>query len=429
MRTLRLFINTNIQTPINWVLINDDDTEESGASSFAELALYENVTLEVYLSALCCSIFKTSVLGISTKRLTEELVLGLIEENLVDDIDEVKPVIVRVEDDIVYVAVFNREFFTTLYAGIQHLGFPVRFIQSFVYTTLFQEKSWTVFLSRQQRFLRTSQYEYYSLDDNLPLPALLEDMLAINKPESLLIYADEESGYNIKHIANQLDIPCTDVTNQYEYGVPVWNFYKQKSTSFKIRLEGSARHSLEQLLKSFKYMAFILVAFWLLDIITTKIDSLRVKSQITNNLKGVVTVVEPNKNLMETAADKITTLRHQRALYSPRYDAVALLKKFLEVVSVITPNDIKQISYERKEMQIILGNNFDTSQFSSYQDILETKRVIATIEDYKIYAKQHKADRDSNNKNELGDQSQVIDDAAWIVTLKPATMFDSRRSN
>lgn len=425
MKTLRLFISNDLNAPVNWVMIADDNIAESGTSTFAELASFDDVHLEVYLSAASCSIFKTSVEGISTKRLTEELVLGLIEENLVDDIDEVKPIILRVEDDIAYVAIFNREYFDKLFGAINTLNKNIRFIQSFAYATLFQEKSWTVFLSKQQRFLRTSQYEYYSLDDNQPLPILLEDMLTDNKPKSLIIYADEQSGYNIKHFTQKFEIECIDATNQYEYGVPVWNFHKQKSTSFKLKLEGNSKNSLMRLLKSFKYLLIFLVGFWFLSIIMLGIDNLRLKSKIVENLKGIVTIDELNKNIMQNAGEKLNTMSHQRGLYSGK-DAMPILAQFLEVVSIITPNDIKQISYERDEMQIFLGSNFSTSQFNSYDDILETKRIVATIEDYKGYAKRNKDSNKADNSLKQDDQPPA--DSAWVITLKTSLMHDSTRS-
>ncbi len=424
MRTLRLFINNDLQAPINWVMLNPDHTTETGSSTFEELALFENITLEIYLSTVCCSIFKTSVTGVSNKRLSEELVLGLIEENLVDDIEEIKPIILRVEDDIVYVAVFNRAYFDTLLDTLDNLNRPIRFIQSFSYATLYKEESWTVFLSKQQRFIRTSTYEYYSLDDHQPLPLLLEDMLANNQPKSLLIYADNESGYNVRQIASNLNIEYEDVTNQYEYGIPVWNFYKQKSTSFKIKLGGNSKQSLMRLFKTLRLLFVVATLLWFIDIVTIKIDSYRLTNQIMNDIKGVATPAEINKTGLDMVAQKIAGMYHQRGLYSSRYDAIPLLRKFLDVVSVITPNDIKQIDFDHKELQIILGSHFDSGQFTSYKNILETKRVTVTIQDYKNYLKQKKA-HSSENKNDLEDQqSMSLDDAAWVLTLTPTLMYN-----
>jgi hypothetical protein len=424
MKTLRLFINSELSKPINWILVNDTNIE-TGASSFNDLAGFDDVSLEIYLSTNCCSIFKTNVAGISSKRLTEELMLGLIEESLADEIDEVKAITLQVEDDIAYIAIFNKVYYETLMQLIHNLGKPVRFIQSFAFATIYNENCWTLFLSEEQHFIRTSKFQYYSLDDNKPIPTMLEDLLQLEKPESILVYADDS--YNMEHLINNAGVKCTDAANQYEYGIPVWNFYIQKSTSFNIKLDPASSKSLFSLLKTVKYLALFLVLFWILDITMLLIDGIRIKSQINNNLKGVVAATEINRGIIQTANDKIANLRHLRGMYDNR-DAVVLLTKFLQIVSTITPNDIKQFTYNNGEAEIILGSNFDNAQFNSYKDVLETRRVIATIEDYKTYSKKNKNKSEEANNN-INAQTQVIDDAAWVIKLKPALWHEAIRNN
>lgn len=428
MKTLRLFVNDNLDSQINWVLINDEANIESGSSTFEELSLFEDVTIEVYLCSSCCSVFKASVEGISSKRMTEELVLGLIEDSLADEIDEVKAITLRVEDDIAYVAIFNKVYYELLMQYIHDMNKPIRFIQSFAFTTIYEENAWTVFLSNKQRFLRTSKFEYYSLDDNKPVPALLEDLIQVDKPKALLVYADEQSGYSIEYLSKHFDIKCVDVNNQFEYGIPVWNFYIQKSTSFNIKLDKDSKASLTRLLKTTKYLVIFLVLFWALDVAMLLIDGYRIKSQIKDNLKGVVTSNEINRGILQTAVDKISTLKHQRGIYDNK-DAVVLFTKFLQIVSTVTPNDIRQLDYNNGEMVIILGNNFDPSQFLSYKDVLETRQVVATIEDYKAYAKTMKKNSDEAKNNIKADQDQVIDDGSWVITLKPALWHEAIRNN
>ncbi|MBP9743563.1 MAG: hypothetical protein KBD37_09415 [Burkholderiales bacterium] len=421
MKILRLFITDNLESPVNWVRIEDNDIVETGLATFADLILFEEVPLEIYLSTNCCSIFKANVHGVSSKRINEELVLGLIEENLVDEIDDVKGIILRVEDDIAYVAVFNRAFYERLMQQIHDLDKPIRFIQSFAFTTRYDEGSWTVFLSNNQRFLRTSKYEYFLLDDNKPLPRLLLDMLENTPlPNSLLVYADQEYEKSLAKIIKEFKIDCINVSGEYEYGVPIWNFHMQKSTSFNIKLDNVSKKSLTRLLKSVKYLAIFLIAFWVLDVVMLTIDGYRLKSQIKTNLKGVVEVSEINRTLIQTASDKIKTLRHQRGIYDDK-DAIVLLTKFLQIVSSISPNEIKQVEYNGGDMKIVVGSNFEVSQFVGYKDILETKMVAAEIEEYKTYAKNKKTDRANNSldENGHGDTSTMIDDAAWVITLKP----------
>lgn len=422
MNILRLFVTDNLDSPVNWIRVEDDGIVETGLATFEDLLLFEEAPLEVYLSTNCCSIFKANVQGVSSKRINEELVLGLIEENLVDEIDDVKGIILRVEDDIAYVAVFNRIFYERLMQQIHDLDKPIRFIQSFAFATRYDEAAWTVFLSSNQRFLRTSKYEYFLLDDNKPLPRLLLDMLENNpQPKSLLMYVDQEYEKSIAKITKEFNIDCVNVSGDYEYDIPIWNFHMQKSTSFNIKLDNVSKRSLARLLKIVKYLAIFLIVFWVLDIVMLTIDGYRLKSQITTNLKSVVEVSEINRTIIQTASDKIKTLRHQRGIYDDK-DAIVLFTKFLQIVSSISPNEVKQVEYNGGEMKIIVGSNFDVSQFVGYKDILETKMVASEIEDYKTYVKKKKTDRANNSLDDAnghGDASTMIDDAAWVITLKP----------
>ena len=420
MKILRLFITNDLSTPINWVLINDNEIE-TGQSSFDDLAGFDDVSLEVYLSTNCCSIFKTNVTGIASKRLTEELMLGLIETSLTDEIDEVKAITLHIEDGFAFVAVFNKIYYQTLMQWLNYLEKPISFIQSFAFATIFEEKSWTLFLGIDQSFLRTSKFEYYCLDDNRPIPSMLEDMLQLEKPKSLLVYASDD--YDIKNIANKFNIPCKRTNNQLEYGVFVWNFYIQKSTNFNIKLDKKSTKIIFRLLNRIKYLVIFMVLFWGLHVTMLLVNSMRIKSQINNNLKGVVAVTQLNKTIIEkTANEKINSLRHLRGIYDGK-DAVVLLTKFLQIVSTITTNDIKQFSYNNGEANIFVGSSFDTSLFNSYKNVLATRTINATIEDYKTYSKNNKNKPEKTDNNINATTSEIID-AAWVITLKPTMLHE-----
>lgn len=417
MRILRLFINNNLNDPINWIMVGDETTN-SGSSTFTELAEFTDIQLEVYLNASCCNIIKADVTGISTKRLTEELVLGIIEESLADDIEEIKPIILRVEDNLVYIAVFNRDFYQTLIDKLIGLNKPIRFLQSFVYSTRENEGGWTVFLSDRQNFVRTSKYEYYLLDDNKPLPYLLEEMIEQEKPNSILIYADNKEALNK---LNSLGVNSSQVLDNLEFGIQNWNFYNQKSTKFKIKLDLATKASLFKLLHTIKYLAIFLVILWSIDMISLLTNNYRLQSELKHDLKNVVSTTSVNKNLLELAADKITNMRHERGIYDEK-DAIPLFSTFLEVVSNTNTDSITQINYDHKELQIFLNNNFNTNQFNSYRNILAAKRIQADIQDYKSYAKQQKANQsDSNNNPDFAMKQPLINDnTAWLITLKPS---------
>lgn len=417
MKILRLFITDQLEAIINWVYIDGEDIK-NGASSFEELAQFTDVHLEIYLSASCCSILNIKVTGISSRRLTEELVLGLIEESIADDIEEVKPIVLRESEDIAYVAIFNRDYYEMLIRHLSALQKPIRFVQSFVYSTLENENGWTLFLNEDQKFLRTSKYQYFLLDDNKPLPSLLEDMILTEKPASILVYTDEED--TIKELS-KLNTEIKLVENAPNFGELNWNFYNQKSTRFNIKIDDAAKGSIFKLLRTAKYAAIILVVAWVVNILILVVNNYKIESLLKSELKNVVKVDNINQNLLQLAANKITSMRHDRGIYDLQ-DVVPLFEIFLEVVSDISTDDITQINYDRNTLQVFLSDEFDDSQFSSYQNILATKGIELTLQDYKSYAKQLEKAQDSNANPDIKimRQPEISSDTAWVVTLKPA---------
>jgi hypothetical protein len=428
MKRLRLFIGNNLDELINWQIINNDESIESGASTFAEISTFKDISIEVYLSAACCNIFKIKTEGISAKNFTEELTLGLIEDKIAEEIEESKAITLRVEDNIAYVAVFNKLFYESLLRELNKIDASLIFIQSFVYATTINDNCWTLYLTNNQRFLRVSKYEYYSLDDTLPLPAMLNDIFAENKPEQLLVYTDNSSSLKIEQIAKELEVECIDANGHFEYGVMVWNFNMERSTSFNIKLDQKTKLYLLQLLNFGKYLFYFILLFWIINCLILNYDIHKIKVQIGKNLQGVVSSPVINSLLLPTATKKISDLRHQRGIYDDK-DAIVLLTKFLEVDSNISYNDIKQVNYDNGVLVIILGSSFDTSEFSSYKNVLETRRVIANIQDYKTYNNNHKQQNANNGNNSITDQTTLINDHQWVITLRPSLWQDVNKNN
>lgn len=419
MKILQLYVNNTLDGPINWTIIEDDEIEH-GSSSWDEIALFENTQIEVYLNANCCSIMQLNTTGISTKKLTEELILGMLEDSLVDDIDEIKPIILRTENDITYVAIFNKLYYETLFAKLENVNKPIRFIQSFVFSTDYHENGWTLYISDEQRFIRTSKYEYYLLDNNDPLPVLFTEMLDNNKPHSLTVYSDN------KHIINEIkakyNIPC-ELSTSITSGVTVWNFHNPKSTHFKIKLDKQTKINLFTLYKTAKIFGGILIAFWIINTITIYIHSAILESQLKKNLQVITPIKTIDQASMQLAIDKVQAMRHERGVYSET-DAIPMFSNFLDTVSNVGTNSIIQISYAHKSLDIFLNNNFETTQFTSYKNILLTKQILATIQDYKSYLKKVKPSDTSNNSS-LGEQSQELD-ASWVITLQPSIAVEQR---
>ena len=119
---------------------------------------------------------------------------------------------------------------------------------------------------------------------------------------------------------------------------------------------------------------------------------------------------------------------HEHGIYSNN-DAIPMLYSFLDIVSTIGSNSILQINYEHDKLQLILNNNFEPTQFSSYTNILQTKQIQATIEDYKTYSHNLKSSKSADTNNPSADaQAQTFDDGAWVITLQYSMTLTSNGS-
>lgn len=415
MKTLRVFIDEKLEEKVQWCFVEDGKVVDTGNSDSGEIALFEAMPLEVYLSPSCCSVFKLNVTGIKAKSLTDELVLGLIEDSLADDITQIKPLVMSAMDDIIYVAVFNLEFFNLVMDFIYSLNKPIRFIQSFVYATLFNQGSWTVFLSNNRSFVRTSIYQYYLLDDNKPVSALLAEMLLDkeNPPSSLLVYNVDE--INLASFTSNVNTKIDVINDEYHYGTFVWNFYNQKSSNFNLKLDIDTKKSLLKLLHMSKYFFAFLLLFWFMRVITLGVDNASIKSNLAKIVHSTDT--ENSKMKLNKLRQEIIKDEHDRALYADN-DAVPLLRKFLQIISSIDQNTITAIDYNDHQMNIFVNNNFKANEFSSYRHILVINHINASIDDYKIYAKNQKEQEDKSANSDNNGNLKISDDTAWVITLQ-----------
>jgi hypothetical protein len=151
MKILRIFVDNNLTAPVNLMLIDSDPTIEPQISSslLSEINITADVAIEIYLSAHCCNIIKVNIESLSNKRFTEEVVLGLIEDKIIDDISTIKGVMLK-NEDTVFVAIFNRDYFNGLLDALGNYTNQIKFIQSFVFTLDYQVDAWTIFLTTDQ---------------------------------------------------------------------------------------------------------------------------------------------------------------------------------------------------------------------------------------------------------------------------------------
>lgn len=425
MRTLSLYIDNHLDQPVNWALREDGQELDSGSSSFDEFMGFENVQIEVYLNASCCSIFRTDkVAGISTNRLTDELVLGILEEHLVDDIEDIKPVVMRLEEDDAYIAVFNREFYEQLILKLINLDKPIRLVQSFVYSTVINESGheWVLYLSKEQNFVRTSTFQYYLLDDAKPLPLLLEDMLnTTNKPESIVVYSN--SDYDLDLLAKKYNVTIKPSETPLEFGTQVWNFYNQKSSSFKLKFDYTTKANLLRLLKVFKYFALMLAILWVINIIAVVVDKHSLENELKENLSriGKIDTIDPNS--LVKLNDKLTDAVHARGLRDDQ-DFIPMFVLFLKDIPAVNRDDITQLEFDSVSNTLVIYlRRFDANQYSSYQDIFKSQHIITELTEYKDYVKSHK--KDNAKSLDVTNEQPISGDTQWVLTLKSVWVFQA----
>jgi hypothetical protein len=194
-------------------------------------------------------------------------------------------------------------------------------------------------------------------------------------------------------------------------------------------LDETTKTNLNKSYKLARIFAIILISLWIINIIRIGINNIKSGSQIKANLQAIQPITTINKNTLQNVENKIQSMRHERGIYDSA-DAIPMFSNFLEIVSTAGTNSIIQINYEHKALEIVLNNNFDTTQFSSYQNILATKNIKAVIESYKTHLSDIKKSGNNNDKdNQPDNQAQRLDDAAWVITLQPSLMLETRGKN
>lgn len=424
MKILRLFVGKDLNEKFKWFLIENDQIILESNSTFEEIANLEDAQLEVYLDANCCTIFKQNIAGISNKRLTNELVLGLVEEKLLDNIEDLTASVLRVDEDLAYVAIFNKKYYEALLDKLSSTNKQVRYLSSIVFITIYDENQPTIYLSNKQKFIRISKYEYVLLDDAEPIPLLLKEVLQnLNKKQVLLYGHDKFSKPDtIKTFEASLNVSCNLINDKFEFDYGNWNFFNQKSTSFKIKLNSQTKLELKKLYLYLKYALALLVVFYSISASLYAIESRNARSRAIKDLKNVININQAGTTTslevsIRAANSKISSLKHQQGMYN-KNDAVSLLNTFLQVVSNLDASTINGFKYDNGKLEVFLTSNFNTKDFASLATIFNSNQINATLKDYKAYTKEQQSSSDTATSSLISGTSS---DSQWVITLNSIT--------
>lgn len=427
MTILRVFIHNEDLMACNWQLYDALEQTGAGSDSLAAIMKIPFDAVEVYLSPHLATIFKAELGAVSDRRISDELLLGVIEDNLAEEIDECKPILMRLTDGESYIAVLTRGFYLRLLESLSEHVKQVKFIQPFSYASHYQDKLWTVFLIGEHKYVRTSQFEYFLLDDAAPLPLLLESMLENYTEDSLILYCEDSAVQ--EYLEQKYSVKCQLYT-EFNYGSLLWNFYNEKSKRFNLKLTPEAKTALLKLSKSAGVLLVIYLIYWLLNLGVLVYEKNKLEKQVIQDLNGVVKVEQFTPNLLATVDDKLNTMSHDKGVYSQN-DYIFLFATFLKTMPDVNKNMLAGSKYSAQHLQVFLNSQYDPAQFNNDKVILLNKRILATITDYKSYlASQDGASKNNNgggvldNMDANGSTSAQMPDPAWVISLQIISSMD-----
>lgn len=426
MTTLRIFIEDDSLINNQWIIVDGLDELGSGSGNLSEILSMEYEHAEVYLAPHLSTIFKVNLDNISDRKINDELLLGLVEDNLVEDIEDCKPVLMKLSDGQSYIAVLSAEFYNHIIEQFQDYVKKIKFIQPIAYVTTYIEDKWTIYLVGNTRFVRTSLYEYYILDDAKPIPDVLDTMLTYYDADDVILYADDSN------IAAELTglykincIPGDDLS----YGMLNWNFYNEKSKKLNLKLDDNTKSLLYRLLKVGSVFVSVSLLIWIVTFMYLIIEKYQLQKQITSDLSGVIRIDSYQSNVLAKVDDQLNALFHTKGLYAPN-DFASLFDIFLRNTPDVNQHNIVGVKYSGSVLTVFLNSQFNNSDFNNVKDMLLTKRIQSTIIDYKTYSAQSSGNQNNNGGGVLDDASngnmsqQQMTDAAWVISLQTVTKLD-----
>lgn len=434
MRLLRFFIENEDFTNVNWHLVEGNDLSDSGTTNNLDELLQNSLAaIEVYLSPYLATIVRISLGDVSDKKINDEFLLGAVEDNLAEDVENCKPILMRMSDGNDFVAVLNRFFYQTLLGKLVNQVKQVRFIQPFPYATHYEEGLWTVYMLGSNKFIRTSSFEYFLLDDTLPIPDLLDQLLSTYTADKLILYAEDPQVGELIKQKYALEIM------QYaelSYGVASWNFYNEKSKIFNIKLNDETRAKIFSLSRYAAVYGLVFVIFWLINLGYLMVNKSLLEQQISSNLDGIVTTVQFNPNLLAQVDEKIADLEHDKGLYASS-DALSLFSTFLKSMPQVSNNMIQGLQYSGSQLKVFLNSQFDPVSFPNNKNVFASKRIDAEITDYKTYqasldsndSKNNGGGVLSNTDSKPGGAAASLSEVAWVITLQLITRMETYNDN
>lgn len=412
MKILKIFINNFELTNIEWQLIvPNEETLMGVAIFFEELNALIFTGVEVYLNPELSSVIAVDLNHISDRKINNEYLLSAIEENTVDDIEHLSPILLKIEGAHSYVALFNHEFYSLLLEKITSLDAPIKFVQSIVYSTEYQEGVLTVYNMGIHKYLRINKYQYYLLDDNTPIPLILSTILNTTTFTKIVLY--DNNNLLINELLLSYPNLIIEISNNFNSEL-VWNFYNKKTKKFQIKLNAESWYYLKKFTNLASYFMIFLFIYYLLNLIILSGQNIHYRGIIHQQLAELINDKNIDQGTAILAKRRLEQMAHDRGLYAET-DMLPLLKNFLSVVPTVGISSINKIIYDNNQLIILVDASFQQNNFISYQNIFKTMGINATIDSYRNYKTQN--NKSNNNDGSGNENIKNEPDAVWVITL------------
>lgn len=422
MTILRIFIQSEDLENVIWQLLEKNDTSNNQGEIETAVAV-ECSSIEIYLAPILANIIPVDLGVIGSQKINDELLLNIIEDDLADDIENIKPILLKIDDNSSYIAVINKKFYNHLIEKIDAVHKKVKFIQPWIYNTDYQKNLWTLYLKDQQLILRTSLYEYYLLDQNQEstVSALLASMLQSYQEKTIIVYSDNQDLIESLKVQYQLTVISKTDLNLGEH---VWNFYKAKTRRWVFKISPSY---LLLMTKTGKYIMFSLLVFfifWALNLYVLFWHKHVISKEIMLKLLPITSEKHVDALLINHSLQTIKEISHKKGVYND-YDLIPMLQEFFTGFSNNT-DIIVAITYDNDVLNVFLNKDYNPSNFFVIKNVLIKHMIEISLLSYEEYEN----NLHNNQANYKGNNSSVLDannedskmlkitDAAFVITIQ-----------
>ncbi len=422
MITLRLFIHSEDFENISWQI------EEKGINNtyngpISQALEIEATAIEVYIAPILANIFPIDLSSLGSQKINDELLLNIVEENLADELENSKPILLKIDDSNNFLAILNKKFYNDLIEKLDPVHKKVKFIQPWIYNTAYKDNIWTVYMIEEQAILRTSLYEYYLLDQasENKIPDLLSFMLSSYTQQEIILYSDHLPLHHVLQNKYQLNIINKVDLN---LGEMVWNFYKAKSRKFSIKFSPEYRN---QLIKTSKYIALSLLLFfifWTINLYVLFWHKHIANKEIADKLSPITVEKNVTAELINNSIQNIKDMAHKKGIYND-YDLIPLMQEFLTGFNGNT-DMIIAIKYDNDKLDVFLNNQYKPTDFFIMKNVLIEHMIDMNLQTYDDYNNHEQSTQstakdststvlDANNND---NKMLKVTDAAFVITIQ-----------